>query len=289
MQIHCKWRCKSAFALQCSAFWRRNATVDGAHAHFFGVARITESNFVGVVVNLHGDDMLSRRAALTPSVRTFAPQVSRTRPTALTLIAKALRAQSGARLVVNMRLPAIQAVFCPEPARSGLARVVLVVSTRAAQIPAIGYVFLAPLTHADSAMRRSSNSSRRSHHSVISQVLKARTAQAVPLVFWRSAVLTLRMLAPRRQNRTVKRSHGAIVPARIVIAVVAQAQAQPAALSAILARVAGIVAAPLPAPLRFQRARLAVLALILVALATQSVPLVFRFPAVLADFHALPS
>ena len=90
---------------------RRNATVNRTHAHFFGVARVTNCDFVHVVVNLHGDDVLSRRAALAPAVRALAPQVRRARIAALALITEALCTKPAARLAVNMRLPAIQAVF----------------------------------------------------------------------------------------------------------------------------------------------------------------------------------
>ena len=132
MQIHCKWRFASPFALQISLFLHGVVAIPRPLSHFLSVAGLTNRDSVNVIVNLHGDDVACRLAAVAPTVRTFAPQVGGARLAISILVAPALDAQAAARPKVSERDIAVRAVFRPQMTRARLSCPVQVVAARPA-------------------------------------------------------------------------------------------------------------------------------------------------------------
>ena len=153
MQIHCKWRCKSPFALQISAILHRNVAVDGALSHFLSVASVANRDSVNVIANLHGDDVVCRLAAVAPTVRTFAPQVGGARLAISILVAPALDAQAAARPKVSERNVAVRAVFRPQLTRARLTCPVQVVAACIAQFAVLSHILFAPRADARRRVR----------------------------------------------------------------------------------------------------------------------------------------
>ena len=153
MQIHCKWRCKSAFALQISLFLHGVVAIPRPLSHFLSVAGLTNRDSVNVIVNLHGDDVACRLAAVAPTVRTFAPQVGGARLAISILVAPALDAQAAARPKVSERDIAVRAVFRPQMTRARLTCPVQVVAACIAQFAVLSHVLFAPCTDARRCVR----------------------------------------------------------------------------------------------------------------------------------------
>jgi hypothetical protein len=75
MPIHCKWRCKSPFALQISLFLHGVITVPRPLSHFLSIAGVTDRHRFDLAIEANLYDVLCRLATVAPTVRTLAPQV----------------------------------------------------------------------------------------------------------------------------------------------------------------------------------------------------------------------
>lgn len=177
----------------------------------------------------------------------------------------ALRTHPAARLLVTVRLSAGDAAFDPKSMRARLSCVVEVICARMAQ-QTMPCRFM--LRSGLPAMNANAFGLRfcRSHLAVMTQVLVALAAQAVPLVLSNTAVPAVCVFAPRRHHhRLVERTHSAVMIALICVAVDAHTQPHLAPRTAVSARCVS-VGALLTAKLHVQRSRRAMLALVLVAL-----------------------